>query len=162
MEQKQTSVLSEEFKQKLTRIACRVRGDGYGTTIAGLFTITGFTVLLLFWWTCGKSAMYVYAQNWLTKYPGVPLSESTTINLFLFFDRLTYAFIIIVWIFLVIYVCIMAFSEKSECKPKGTVSDPPKEKSAKRVCPNCKSVHVRNGKGLNKGKNYCMTCRSFF
>lgn len=162
-------IFSDEMHGKYSQFTDRVKSDTSGIAKLTLFVMGMFTVLLLFWWRLvGAPIEYMYLVNWWQRYPNTPIQESVTWNVLQFMEVFTMIFLVVVWLYIILYGITLFYKKKPD---KNTVIIPngaggfDEHKiptGAKRVCPNCQGTHVRNAGGKNRGKNYCMSCRSYF
>lgn len=155
-------IFSEELHQRLMNVAMNVRKDVDGIMIVISCIYVLFLFLLEFWWSVGKEMMSVYAQQWLITYPGVPLSESFTMNWFLFMNDITGGFVVLSAIFILIYIILMACSEKRE-KPEMFKNTPKKNSTQTgKTCPHCNSKFIRKAGKNHPGQMYCKSCKRYF
>ncbi len=152
------AILNEEFTKRLSRFAMRVREDTDAFMVFNIISLTVITGLLLYWWEMGKAAMFMYAQNWLARYPTVPMNESWILNATLIIDGLTKFILIVVWTFTFVFVACFAYSEREAKKQVGIGGRPMKPKQ----CPNCKSEKTRPATGEKTGMIYCKSCKRYY
>jgi hypothetical protein len=161
-EKKKRHIFSDEFRKKSHQFGMNLRNDIDGMADRTLIAITGFTLLVMFWWYIGRFAENIYVAQWIEQYPTIPLAVSYGYHVFKFMNVVTPVFICGVWIFVLIHLFILTHTEKDLEQTPRKPSKRKETSSANTACKYCKSIKTRIAGKEHPDKMFCKSCRRYF